>query len=136
MKIKGIVSRVSGNFPFEVTVGAYVFKSGFQFDVGMSVDLDVENGEFSYLSQSGFIHCTPNGFATYPVTDDEVKRILEGTYSIYLSSLPWFAVRAIRSGKKVAWENVERFYRYYYSCEFDPVKKVLTTNWTLNRLSV
>jgi hypothetical protein len=132
--ISGIVSQISNEYPYTVTVGKKTFKSNFKFSLGNKIDITVTDGFFNSQDQKGFVHCVPNGMSVYDLTDEEIARAKNPSAKFYLvSSYPEQCLRAIETEQMIAWSRVESFYTYYYQAFFDPKAKTLTTNTAIRR---
>jgi hypothetical protein len=131
MKITGIVTKVSPNYPYNVEVGAFHFRSAFQFKVGQKVKLEFDGDAFDAPWPRGFIVCSPNGLSEYRINDADLALMRGDSVARHWSHIPTWLHDVILKGKKLEWTNVESFYEYHYSAEYDPKRKVLITNYAI-----
>ena len=131
MKIKGIITKVSANYPFQVEVGKVQFISHFQFKVGQDIDLTFEGKKFDAPCPSGFINCWPNGMSEYYITGQDIKMMQGDSVARHMTRFPLWVHEVVLTGKKKVWRTVESFYNYHYSAEYDVATKVLVTNYAV-----
>lgn len=131
MLIAGIVKSISPNYPYTVTMqSGKVFTSHFKFTKGANIRLNLTGDVFDSPWPKGFWHCTPNGFTDHQLSPAQVEAA-KNPESLYVEhNLPIQCRHAIRHGKQ-EWTNVESFYTYHYSAEFNHATNVLTTNYAL-----
>jgi hypothetical protein len=131
MKIKGIVTKISPNYPYEVEIGNGKFTSHFKFTVGQRVMLDFPGGVFTSPWPYGFIICEPNGVSLYNVTEADFKLMSGDSISRHCCRFPIFIQDVILTGKPKRWTQVESFYEYYYTAEYNADTKILSTNYAM-----
>lgn len=131
MTIKGKVKSVSARYPYTVTMkSGKMFISHFQFAPGMIIRLPLDDNEvFDSPWPSAFIYCRPNGFRTYgPISEERIATIKSP-----VNSLPTYVKRAILEGPQ-KWSMDWSFYKYFYTCTFDPATRTVTTNYAFQNI--
>ena len=133
MKINGIVTKVSSEYPYQIEVGKHKFISHFKFSVGQKIKLEFDGEEFDAPWPRGFIICSPNGLSEYTITDKDMELMNGDNVARHCCRIPYFIQPVITEGTELSWISIGSFYEYHYSAKYDPARKVLITNYPIRQ---